>query len=175
MLGVAGAAGVAFITLQETARVASLAQQEKCSSSAPFKDGGEAYARGDYETAMCIIRPLADRGQVDAQFNVGHFYFEGLGVKQNYFEAEKWFRLAADKGYPDAQYNLGYLYANGDGVPQDYVQAHKWFDLAAGNPTSGKETRDRAVNTRNLVASKMTPAQIADAQKLASEWKPISH
>ena len=55
-------------------------------------------------------------------------------------------------------------------APQDYVEAHKWFNLAAAhpaNPTDG----EKATKNRYLVASKMTPAQIAEAQKLAREWK----
>jgi uncharacterized protein len=58
-------------------------------------------------------------------------------------------------------------------VPQDYVQAHKWFNLAAARiPASETESRAIAIKSRDSVASKMTPAQIAEAQKLASEWKP---
>jgi TPR repeat protein len=65
------------------------------------------------------------------------------------------------------------MYAKGEGVPQDYVQAHKWFNLAASRfPASEKENRDKAVENRDRIAAKMTPAQIAEAQKLAREWKP---
>jgi TPR repeat protein len=60
-------------------------------------------------------------------------------------------------------------------VPQDYVQAHKWLNLAASRfPASEKENRDKAVKYRDLATAKMTPAQIAEAQKLAREWKPKS-
>ena len=47
-----------------------------------------------------------------------------------------------------------------------------WFGLAAINPTSEKKSRDDAVHNRDLAAHKMTAAQIAEAQRLASEWKP---
>jgi TPR repeat protein len=57
------------------------------------------------------------------------------------------------------------MYANGEGVPQDYVQAFVWFNLAASES-------DKAAQYRDLVASKMTPAQIAEAQRLVQEWKP---
>ena len=62
------------------------------------------------------------------------------------------------------------MYYKGNGVPQDYVQAYKWFNLAAATSTE-KEARDRAVEARDLVAARMTAAQIAEAQKLAREWK----
>jgi TPR repeat protein len=76
-----------------------------------------------------------------------------------------WYRKAADQGVIDAQFNLGIMYVYGSGV-QDYVQAHMWWNLAA---VSGDED---AIKNRDKVAKKMTPAQIAEAQKLAREWKP---
>ena len=63
------------------------------------------------------------------------------------------------------------MYVNGQGVPQDYVEAHKWSNLSAASATD-KETRDKATHLRDLVASKMTADQVAEAQKLAREWKP---
>ena len=74
---------------------------------------------------------------------------------------------------PTAQNNLGMMYARGQGVPLDYVQAHKWFGLASSRyDESEKQSRESAVRNRDMVAAKMTPAQIAEAQKLAREWKP---
>jgi uncharacterized protein len=63
------------------------------------------------------------------------------------------------------------MYNKGQGVPQDYVQAHMWFNLSAGRSPLG-DVHDAAVQERDTVATKMTPAQIAEAQKLAREWKP---
>ena len=80
-------------------------------------------------------------------------------------DAARYEKLAA-MGIADSQFNLGRLYANGQGVPQDYVQAHMWLNLAAGN---GYEA---ATGYRDDLARQMTPAQIAEAQKLAREWKP---
>jgi uncharacterized protein len=54
----------------------------------------------------------------------------------------------------------------GQGVPQDYVIAHMWFNLAASGG------HKNAVQGRDMVAAKMAPAQLAEAQKLAREWKP---
>ena len=62
--------------------------------------------------------------------------------------------------------------SSGDGVPQDYVQAHMWVNLAASRFAVSQVGRERAIKSRDLVAAKMTPAQIAEAQKLAREWKP---
>ena len=101
-------------------------------------------------------------------------YAIGQGVPQDYLQGVKWWRLAADQGLAGAQFSLGTMYDGGKGVPQDYVQAYKWYDLAASRfPASEKEYRDVAVKNRDSITAKMTPpAQIAEAQKLAREWRP---
>ena len=108
----------------------------------------------------------ANQGNAIAQCSIGVMYGTGRGVPQDDVQAVKWFRLAADQGFAEAQFNLGGMYGSGQGVPQDFVQAHMWFNLAAaqGNE-NGKKGRD-------LVAKKMTPQQIAQAQELARNWKP---
>jgi TPR repeat protein len=58
------------------------------------------------------------------------------------------------------------MYRTGQGVPQDYVQAHMWANLAAA------QNYKNALVTRNLIAKKMSQSQIAEAQRLAREWKP---
>ena len=90
----------------------------------------------------------------------------GRGVPQDYVEAVKWYRKAAEQGDASAQYNLGVMYYNGQGVPQDYIQAHMWLNLSAAQ---GNKV---AVQNRDLIASKMSPEQVAQAQRLAREWKP---
>ena len=106
-----------------------------------------------------------------AQFSLGVAYGSGRGVPQDDAEAARWYRLAADQGNTDAQSDLGVMYANGDGVPQDDVQTHMWLNLAAsGAPREPRVLRDTAVRNRDLVAGRMTPDQLADAQRLAREW-----
>jgi hypothetical protein len=83
----------------------------------------------------------------------------------------KWFRKAAEQGIALAQYNLGIMYDRGQGVPRDYVQAHMWLNIAASSFPPGKD-RDKTVKNRDIVAKRMTSAQISEAQKLAGEWRP---
>ena len=103
------------------------------------------------------------------QYNLGVMYREGRGGAQDYKEAVKWFRKAAEQGFAKAQYNLGATYANGLGVAQDYVSAHMWLNLAraAGDAT--------AVKYRDIVAMKMTPAQIAQAQEMARKCQASNY
>jgi TPR repeat protein len=69
--------------------------------------------------------------------------------------------------------SIGAFYAIGQGLPRDFVEAHKWLNLAVAHYTAEeKEGRAKAVNVRDITALRMTPAQIAEAQRLASEWKP---
>ena len=83
--------------------------------------------------------------------------------KKDFATALRKFKSAAAQGDADAQYNLGVMYSNGQGVVQDYVRSHMWYSLAAV-----KGNKD-AVKNRTIVAKKMTPQQIAEAQKLARE------
>src|SRR5262245_39509714 len=73
----------------------------------------------------------AQRGDANAQSELGWKYAKGEGVPQDYAEAVKWFRKAADQGNFAAQINLGASYAKGEGVPQDFAEAVKWYRLAA--------------------------------------------
>ena len=138
----------------------------------PSEDAKQAYDRGDYKTAYRLNKSLAERGSPVAQSNLGLMYYHSRGVSQDYAEAMKWFRKAADQGDADSQYSLGLMYAIGKGVPQDYVLAYMWLNLASTRDSAWeKEKRDKAEENRKNLASKLTPAQIADAQKLAREWK----
>ena len=166
----------------------------------PYEDGLTAYQRGDYATAVTRFRKAADQGVAIAQVTLGLMHADGEGVPQDYAEAVKWFRMAAkqglaeaqtllgfiyydgegvpqdiaeavkwwrmavEQGEVDAQYNLGHLYREGQGVPQDYVSAHIWYNLAAA---LGHEF---ARNSCDLLAKRMTPDQIAEAQRMAREW-----
>ncbi|MGB7631437.1 MAG: tetratricopeptide repeat protein [Candidatus Deferrimicrobium sp.] len=190
----------------------------------PFEDATKAYYRGDYQTAYRLIKPLAEgglpeaqfnlglmyemgqgvprdyaealkwyrraaeqgnakalkwyrkaaeQGNAEAQFNLGLMYDERLGVPQDYAEAVKWYRKAAEQGFAEAQTNLGIMYFTGQGVPKDDVLAHMWFHLAISRyPVSEISKRKKAEKFREIAASKMTLAQIAESQRLAQEWKP---
>jgi len=91
-------------------------------------------------------------------------------VVQDYKAALTWYRKAADQGYAVAFHNLGFMYGKGRGVVQNYVQAHKWYNLAAAHST-GADHHDLAAKNRDIVEKKMTPAQVAEAQKLARDWQ----
>jgi TPR repeat protein len=100
-------------------------------AAGPLEDADAALKRRDYTTAVRLNRPLAEQGDANAQYNLGVFYDNGLGV------------------------------------PQDKVRAYMWFNLSAA------QGRDGAAAFRDLIARRMTPAQIAEAQKLHASGSRI--
>ena len=124
----------------------------------------------DYAEARKWYRKASQQGLPKAQYNLGGMYYNGYGVPQDYAEAGRWYSKAAKQGDAEAQFSLGIMYYWGQSVPQDYVQAHLGFILAASRLPPGKD-RDKAVEARDIVAKDMTPAQIAEAQQLAREWR----
>ena len=93
--------------------------------------GYQSYLKGDYAAAFEEWLPLAELGDVEAQYNLGVLYDEGAGVEQDLAVAADWYRKAAEQGFIDAQTNLGTMYYYGQGVARDYHAAAHWFQLAA--------------------------------------------
>jgi len=139
---------------------------------------GVMYAAGEgvtqnYVESMQWHLKAAAQGHTGSQCSLGVLYTNGIGVSKDDEEAVKWFRRAATADNAEGQYNLGAKYANGEGVAQNNVQGHKWLNLAATRvKASDTELREMAIEGRAQLEGRMTPAQIAEAQKLASEWEP---
>jgi TPR repeat protein len=131
----------------------------------PFEDALAAYNRQDYARAVQLLRPIAESGNVRAQFLLGFMYEGGMGVPEDDTEAAKWYRRAADTGDDYAQYHMGVMHRDGQGVPRDLVRAYMWLDLAAMRGHQG------AAMDRDRLAGSMSAAQIAEAQELARKWK----
>ena len=92
-------------------------------SFAGLDEGNAANSRGDFATAVREYKPLAERGNAQAQANLAMLYFYGDGVPKDYDQGLKWLRLAAGQNLPFAQSNLGSLYAQGIGVKKDYKES----------------------------------------------------
>lgn len=162
----------------------------------------KAYNKGDFATALQIYRPLADKGQVLAEYILGLMYANGQGVPENYGEALKWLQKAAEHGEAKAQFSVGVLYFKGLGMPKNHAEALTWYRRAAdqGNATAlynlgamyakGETVAQDSVTaymmytlaaTRGIkaagvakeqLAKSMTAAQVSEAEKRAAEWKP---
>ncbi|MBI5040293.1 MAG: sel1 repeat family protein, partial [Gammaproteobacteria bacterium] len=93
--------------------------------------GMQALEMGHTAQAIELWRPLAEAGDVDAQFGLGVIYNDAMGVPQDYAEANYWFLRAAEQDYAPAQFNLGNAYKNGTGMALDPAMAVRWWRKAA--------------------------------------------
>lgn len=123
----------------------------------------------DYVLAVEWYGRAADQGSPRAQVSLGDLYKDGRGVSQDYARAAGWYRQAAERGDAVAQFDLADLYLSGNGVPRDYVQAHMWLHLAAVQwPV---QENNLVALLREWVAARMTPDELAEAQRLARDWE----
>jgi hypothetical protein len=122
----------------------------------------------------------ADAGDPDAQYRLATLLYgpeaQAHDIPQNRERAITLFRAAAAKGNALAMYTLGSIYqgkiAHEPLTGVDYVMAHMWYNLAASRLAPGAE-RDQAVKDRDFIAQyRLTPQQLAEAQRLAREWSP---
>ena len=128
---------------------------------APNKEIAAIQAR-----AIAELRAKAEKGDATAEWNLGIMYACGQSVPKNEAEALKWYRKSAEHGNPDAQRVLGATYANGQGVPKNEAEGYKWL-LLAGAQGNGMAKNEIAILEPNL-----TPAQRAEGQRMAREFKP---
>jgi hypothetical protein len=147
--------------------VCILAPADRAAANA-LASANAAYARGDYVLVVQLLTPLAFRGNAEAQSFLGLMFENGYGAPQVYVTAADLYVQSAIRGNPFGQGMLGLMYDKGHGVPQDFVLAYKWLNLAAARST--KRERNFFLRLRNAVASKMSPAQIAEGQRLAMVW-----
>jgi TPR repeat protein len=91
------------------------------------KSGIEAWQRADYSGAVAIWRPLAEKGDADAQFNLGQAYRLGRGVPTNLAAAKTWFQRSASQGHMDAETTLGLLLFQNN----DQAEGLKWLKKAS--------------------------------------------
>jgi uncharacterized protein len=137
---------------------------------------GVIYAKGEgvaqnYAEAIKWFRTAAAQDEAEAQCWLGLMYDTGLGVAKNRQEAIEWYRKAAEQGHANAQFSLGARYFVTEDCREfepriDNIEAYKWLILAAA------QGNRYAVDFRDALKQKMNATQIAEAQRLAKEFKP---
>jgi len=103
-------------------------------------------------------------GDGTSQYELAWMFFSGVGTSKNIDKAYKWFEKAAMQGQPIAQAYVGGYYRSGAVVGKDLVLAYAWLNLAAANGYAD------AAKDRDEI--KLTASQVAEAERLSSEWKP---
>jgi len=129
-----------------------LAANHSRSPSALFLCGSiDEKVQKNLSSAIKFYIKSANLGFAAAQYNVGCFYSNGIGVPENKAEAAKWYQLAADQNRPNAQNNLGVLYLNGQGVPEDRKKAIELFKRAAkSGHVSAKQNYQLAIRPAGI-------------------------
>jgi TPR repeat protein len=111
----------------------------------PLEGGETAIRKGDYATAMTRMTPLAERGDKDAQYEVGRMYEGGQGVAKDDAKAASWYQKSALAGDHRAQLLLSLMYARGRGVPQDDKQGLYWLSKASADDPPQKQMAARSL------------------------------
>jgi hypothetical protein len=132
-------------------------------------EGDRRNARGDYAGAIRLWRPLANAGDVNAEYNMGVMYDMGHGVPKNDVQAAAWYRKAADKGMGNAMINLVALIAGHARSPADLVPAYMWLVIAQNHDPSVASDVEQDMNR---MMSLMSRRQIAQAENMARYWRP---
>ncbi len=134
-------------------------------SEAELQRASKASRAGDYKTATAIWKPLAEQGNITAQYFLGVMYHAGLGVSQDYGKALKWYRKAATQGHVEAHVFLGVMY-QGLGVPKNNIYTYMWFNLAK---TNGLKHTQKVIES---LTKQMSFESIDKAQALAAKcWQ----
>ena len=171
VLVILGAGGYAQPDFEQTLRLAQQGHVEFQHLLGFKYELGEGVPK-DLQEAVKWFRKAAEQGHAGAQHLLGFKYELGEGVPRDYQEAFKWHSKAANQGNAGSQNNLGRMYAFGEGVPRDYVLAHMWRNLALFKVADEAGTRKRKARWLDDLEENMTTEQIAEAQRLAREWKP---
>lgn len=158
-----------------------------------------AHLRGDYALAEREFRPLAEHGNVLAQYKLGLMYNNGEGVPKDFHEAVNWFYRAASLGYAPAQSSLGVKFEKGQGIERDYGEAVEWYRRGAEQGYATAQYRlgrmyalghgvgrdyteamawfklaaaqglEYAATARDAVAARLTLPQLADEERKTPE------
>jgi len=96
-----------------------------------LEDGFQAFTAGNYEQALRLWLPIAEKDNHEAQYNLGILYMKGLGVEKNEKTAFIWYKRAAANGNTDAMYNLAMMYNQGRVIYRSPKDAFKWWKKSA--------------------------------------------
>jgi len=120
----------------------------------------------DQKQAAYWYQLAAEKGHVEAQYNLGRLYAAGHGVPRDQEQALRWVRAAATQGYAPAQADFGSRYASGNGIGQNPRLAYLWLTLAYLHGDKSVE------KLRAEEAAKLTSQVVAATDQRAQNWKP---
>lgn len=138
-------------------------------AASELDDAVNAMRTGDFAEAYCIMRPLADAGDADAQYNIGWMYLNGYGLRVNDSLALEWWKKASEQGNADASFSIGMLYSLGDGeVLKNTNRAIDYYLLAA---KTGQEDAVSILVSMMLINNKFIRSRLHEIiQNNASQY-----
>ena len=153
---------------------ATLADAAQDTSAEASRKLGMRYYRGegvplDYSKAVLHLGRAVARGDAEAAIILAKMYEFGMGVKEDEALSAKWYLAGAELDDPSSQFHASIAYYKGAGVPRDRAQAAKWWTLAMGH---GERFRNRFWPTIESAEATLTPEELAEGRRLATEWKP---
>ena len=170
-------------------------------AQADLAKGLEAVEKGHWQTALAEFKPLANRGDPNAQVDLGNLYMRGLGVEQDYGIAYEWYAKAAHQGHATGQNKLALMLYYGLGIKENHTEAASWFLKAAeqGDPAAAMVVaelydkgdgvpaskinayvwfsiaadlgKEDALNQRETLANQLSPNDLNNALTRLSVWR----
>ncbi|MGB7502252.1 MAG: tetratricopeptide repeat protein [Azonexus sp.] len=92
-----------------------------------LRQAAKLHKGGDTAQAMAIWKTWAEKGNVDAAYNLAVIHQYGDGVVLDYTTAMRWYKVAAEQGDKVSQFQIGLMYQTGQGVEANAEEAHRWF------------------------------------------------
>lgn len=113
--------------------------------------------------AVAACQVAAQNGDLQAEYELGEFYYDGKRTPRDLNLALKWFEQASLKGHAAAQYRLGMMFFRGEAVPANSVQAYIILKMAAVNGS------DEAMDSADLISAQMPREQLEVASQVLGQ------
>jgi len=132
---------------------------------------GLGVEKKDQHKALDLYRRAADSNlNPNADYAVGRFYMNALGVPRNVDSAFQFFKKAAAKGHPAAAYALASILEVGtDRIPENLPQAWFWYSVAAKVDLKQLKEYDITYDPKAALAAVKERISAADLQR-AEGW-----
>ena len=129
------------------------------------KTGMDAFRlmqQGNTEEAIQIFESLSEKGDTKAMVQLGLYYYEGTGVKQDYPKAMDWWLKAFTNQNADAFVNLGVMHRDGHAVPKNKKIAYCVFLTTHMCGLGSQSTQHRSNSCLRRIMEELSKDDIKD-------------
>ncbi|MGI9521749.1 MAG: tetratricopeptide repeat protein [Hyphomicrobiaceae bacterium] len=126
---------------------------------------GKYGLKKDAQKAVGLYEQSAKAGSHAAKAELGHLFFNGEDIGQDFVKARMWLEQAANGGSARATYELGELWKNGWGGDKNLPMAYAWLEIAA------QQKYEPAILARDELLKSLSPDQVAEGQSLVGKLK----